>query len=224
MLESQPWRWNEVIGESEKYWLDPSRESYYFLHRWKNMGFKTMLDLGCGLGRHSIMFASAGFDVTAFDISQEALERTGQWAKKEGFNVECVQGDMLSLPFKDNTFDCLISMNVISHTDSEGIKQTLKEMARVLKDNGECYFTLCSKNTWGFIHGDWPMPDPNTKICMTPGPEYGIPHYFADYSDISDIMVGYEIIKIEHIESFSESFGEGHSSFHYHIHARKKGA
>ena len=35
-------------------WLNPSEESFYIADRWKNLGFKSLLDLGCGLGRHSI--------------------------------------------------------------------------------------------------------------------------------------------------------------------------
>lgn len=42
------------------------------------------------------------------------------------------------------------------------MKQIIKELNRTLKQNGECYLTLGSKNTWGFKQEDWPLVDENT--------------------------------------------------------------
>ena len=57
---------------------------------------------------------------------------------------------MINLPYKDNEFDCIIARNVLSHTDTEGMKTIVKDLKRVLKKNGECYLTLGSKDTWGY--------------------------------------------------------------------------
>ena len=52
MAVSKAWEWNK---ETSSIWLQPSEESYYIAQRWKDKGFKRVLDFGCGLGRHSIL-------------------------------------------------------------------------------------------------------------------------------------------------------------------------
>jgi 2-polyprenyl-3-methyl-5-hydroxy-6-metoxy-1,4-benzoquinol methylase len=43
------------------------------VNRWKDKNYKSFLDLGCGLGRHSLLFAQSGFKVSSFDLSEEAV-------------------------------------------------------------------------------------------------------------------------------------------------------
>ena len=63
MVESKGWDWNLVKSGSEdskRIWLEPSEESFYYAEKWKRQGLKSILDLGSGLGRHSILFAKYG--------------------------------------------------------------------------------------------------------------------------------------------------------------------
>lgn len=145
MVESKGWDWKIVKGDKASMWLEPSIESYYLLHRWKDQNKKSFLDLGCGLGRHSILFGKYDFKVSCFDISEEAISRTKEWAEKEKLEFDYKIGDMLNLPYDDESFDCILCRNVISHTDTNGMKQIVKELDRVMKKNSECYLTLGSK-------------------------------------------------------------------------------
>lgn len=54
MVESKGWNWEIVKDDKVDIWKNPSIESYYLLNRWKSQGKRNFLDLGCGLGRHSI--------------------------------------------------------------------------------------------------------------------------------------------------------------------------
>ena len=137
MIESKGWNWEIVKDDRAEIWKKPSMESYYLLNRWKEQGKKYFLDLGCGLGRHSILFGKNEFNVSSFDISEEAINRTGKWAKKEKLEFDYKVGDMLNLPYEDEMFDCIYCRNVISHTDTEGMKQVIKELYRVMKKDGE---------------------------------------------------------------------------------------
>lgn len=222
MVESKGWDWNVVKGDKQNIWKSPCVESYYMLDRWKNHEAYKFLDLGCGLGRHSILFARNGFDVTSFDIEKTAVDATLKWASEEGLQLKGRVGDMLALPFEDNSFDSIFCRNVISHSDTEGVKSAIREIYRVLRSGGECYFTLASKSTYGFAQTDWPMLDKNTKICKNEGPEYDVPHFFADFDDVMELIADFELIDIYHVESFYMNFGKGHSSFHYHVLIKKK--
>lgn len=149
MIASKGWNWNHIAEDEKDIWKNPSVESFYLLHRWA-LDKPEFLDLGCGLGRHSILFGKNGFHVHCFDISQEAIASTKAWAEKEGLAFTYAVGDMLALPYGNASMDCIFCKNVISHTDTQGVRQAIAEIFRVLKPGGECYVTLGSKETWGF--------------------------------------------------------------------------
>ena len=221
MIESKGWNWKIVKEDKECIWKNPSIESYYLLNRWKNQGKKEFLDLGCGLGRHSILFSKNGFNVYCFDISEEAIKRTKAWAEEEKLELNYNVGDMLNLPYKDESIDAILCRNVISHTDTEGMKKVIKEIKRVLKKDGECYLTLGSKSTWGFKETDWPMIDENTKLKMEEGPEYKTPHFYVDYELVKKLFSEFKIELIKHIEEFYENDNKTYSSYHYHVLIKK---
>ncbi len=219
---SKGWNWNILKEDEKEYWKNPSEEAYYLLNRWKSQGKCDFLDLGCGLGRHSIFFGKNDFNVKCFDISKEAVDSTKDWAEKEKLLFEYSVGDMLNLPYEDNSIDCIMCRNVISHSDTAGVVKTISEIERVLRSKGECFLTLASKEAWGFKQKDWPQIDENTKVRMDDGPEHGIPHFYADYKETRELLKAFEIINISHVETFYEHDGVDYNSFHYHVLIRKK--
>lgn len=221
MISSKSWNWKIVKDKDASNWLNPSIESFYLLNRWNSQDKRIFLDLGCGLGRHTILFAKNGFKVYAFDLSANAIERTKQWLLKENLIADCKIGDMLELPYDSESIDCILCRNVISHTDTEGMKKIVNEIYRVLKKDGECYLTLGSKDTWGFKQKDWPLVDCNTRIRMDEGPEKGIPHFYADYNLILELFCNFEIDMIYQVEDFFDNKGKKFSSFHYHVLIKK---
>lgn len=220
MVESKAWDWKIVKNKQEQTWLEPSVESYYLIDRWQKQRKKDFLDLGCGLGRHTIQFAKAGFNTAGFDLSEESIRRTAKYAKAEKLDIALKVGDMLELPYSDASFDCILCRNVISHTDTAGMRQIVEELKRVLRSEGECYLTLGSKETWGFKQ-DWPVVDENTKIRIEDGPENGIPHFYADYDLIQELFKDFKIELVYQLEDFYEKNGKTLNSWHYHLLIKK---
>lgn len=86
-----------------------------------------MLDVGCGNGMYSKLFPNAKY--WGIDIADDIIEH----AKSQGLHV--VKGDIEKrLPFKDNSFDAVLSMDVMEHTYDT--LHHLQEIHRVLKPNG----------------------------------------------------------------------------------------
>lgn len=222
MIESKGWNWKIVDGKIRERWMNPSIESFYLLSRWYSQGKRKFLDLGCGLGRHSILFGKNGFEVSCFDISEEAIKKTSKWAIEEGLNFDYSIGDMLNLPYKNESFDCVLCFNVISHTDTEGMKVIANEIKRILKKNGECYLTLGSKDTWGFKQTQWPLVDENTRLKMEEGPEYKTPHFYADYNLIKQLFKDFEIEDIFQVIDYYTDKDKLYDSYHYHVLIKKK--
>ena len=73
-----------------------------------------VLDLGCGPGLFSILFAEMGCAVDAVDASGEMLMRARANVAAEGFSesVAFHQGDVARLRFEDDTFDIVASRNL----------------------------------------------------------------------------------------------------------------
>lgn len=216
MTLSKGWQWNTDFEDRETVWKNPALESYGIMNRWGSRGMKDFLDLGCGLGRHSMLFGRCGFSVSCFDISREGIECTRQWAESEGLRFDCRVGDMLSLPYEDASFDCILCWNVVSHSDTEGVRKAVAEIRRVLRPGGECYLTFGSKSTWGWQQ-DWPMIDANTKLRMEEGPEYKVPHFYADKAILDELFADFEVIGITHVEDW----GKNNRGIHYHVLVRK---
>ena len=222
MIESKGWNWKILKENQEEIWKNPSIESYYLLNRWKSQAKREFLDLGCGLGRHSILFGKNNFSVNCFDISEDAIKRTKEWAEKEKLSFEYKIGDMLQLPYSNEQFDCVYCRNVISHTDTEGMKQVVKELYRVLKKDGECYLTLGSKDTWRFKQVNEPLVDENTRLRMEEGPEYKVPHLYVDYGLVKVLFKDFNIVKIYQVVEYNEEENKIFDSYHYHILIHKK--
>lgn len=219
MVKSKGWDWQSA---DQSIWLDPAEESYYFCEKWKRRGFRSVLDLGCGLGRHSILFARYGFKVTAVDISEYAVQRVREAENKEGLIITSKACDMVNLPFRENSFDCIFSYLAISHTDSEGFLQILSKIKDILKTDGEIYLTLCSKDTYSFKEAKYPKIDENTVIKKEEGPENNVPHFFVDLEDIKRLFEpDFELISVRHVDNCI-SKGIVQNNKHYHIYAKLK--
>jgi SAM-dependent methyltransferase len=213
-VESKPWNW--TMNKST-WWNVPSEISYYLLDRWKAKGFSNFLDLGCGLGRHSLQFADAGFSVYSFDLSKEAVEGVREENKKRRLSIQVAIGDMKHLPYPDNSMDCLLAYHVISHTDSIGIKDIIAEIKRILKPQGEFYLSLCSKLSYSFKEAGFPQIDENTVIKQdADGVEDGVPHFYVDENNAIKLFSDFTIINLQHIKDIIIE-GNPYVSYHYFL-------
>ena len=90
-----------------------------------------VLDAACGTGDLAIADLKAGAGkVTGLDFSEKMLER----ARAKHASIEWVQGDMLALPFADETFDAAtVGFGV---RNVENLELGLRELRRVLRPGG----------------------------------------------------------------------------------------
>lgn len=88
-------------------------------------GCSEILDLGCGRGRHAISLAERGYQVTAIDLSKQAIETAKKKAGEKNLDIEFLLRDMRDpLP---RTFDAIINLfTTFGYFDSD------RENARVL--------------------------------------------------------------------------------------------
>jgi len=87
---------------------------------------RSVLDLGCGLGGYSKVLADRGFEVRAFDVVPEYVER----ARALGVQAELYDGERL--PLADDSVDTAILLEVIEHLEEPA--RLLAEAHRVARD------------------------------------------------------------------------------------------
>jgi len=97
-----------------------------------------ILELGAGQGQDTRFFASKGFDVTSTDISDDALNLNKSKLPQELSSRVVIQRlDMTTkLPFSDGEFDVVYAHLSFHYFDLATTKLVLKEIHRVLKQDG----------------------------------------------------------------------------------------
>jgi SAM-dependent methyltransferase len=101
-------------------------------------GSERILDLACGIGRHSRELASRGFDVVGLDISAELLEIAAQRSLEEGLDIEWIEADLREIELEDE-FDIVLSLNdgAVGYfeTDEENYR-TFEVVSKALRSGG----------------------------------------------------------------------------------------
>ncbi len=105
-------------------------------HHWfGDLRGKKVLGLASGGGQQMPIFAALGAECTVLDYSERQLESERMVAKREGYQIRIIRGDMTELlPFKDEEFDLIF--HPVSNCYVEDVRSIWKECFRVLKKGG----------------------------------------------------------------------------------------
>lgn len=125
-----------------------------------------VLDLGCGTGLTLAMISQYFPSSIGAEIGDMEIKATKEILKKVKVKIPVIKYDGVKLPFKNNSFDIVTSIEVIEHVEKPNLM--LKEINRVLRKNGILHITTANK--W------WPI-EPHYKL---PFLSY-LPPRLADY-------------------------------------------
>jgi glycine/sarcosine N-methyltransferase/sarcosine/dimethylglycine N-methyltransferase len=131
--------YDAYLSDEEKF----KDEAMYFADLFKREGAKTVLDCGCGTGRHAVHLALQGFDVTGADLSAGMLEQARARARGYGVAVDFIQSAFEEMPRKlDRKFDAVLCAGAgIAHLiDDASLRQGLKNIVSALNNEGIVVF------------------------------------------------------------------------------------
>lgn len=129
------------ISRQEEYWdwwEDTRSTNTWALNRGKlileliaglNLKNSKIIDLGCGTGWFSVRLQEFG-EVTAIDLSERHMRE----AKEQYPSINFIYGDFFTYPLEKNTFDLVVSQQVIAHVPDQ--KKYIQIASDLLKPNG----------------------------------------------------------------------------------------
>jgi len=183
-------RWASDAGRAG--WLAPEPEVMQAVALLRQRAASRVLDLGCGVGRHTRLLAHAGFETHGADASPNGLS----YARTQPFGerIQWIRADFATVPFAALAFDYVLAWNVIYHGDREIASRALAEIRRVLRPGGLLQFTMLSKRN--SLYGQGRAVATDTYVADTDDEEKRHPHYYCDAEGLGGLMNGFEPLQL----------------------------
>ncbi|MEI6288340.1 MAG: methyltransferase domain-containing protein [bacterium] len=109
------------------------------------------LDLGCGQGRDALYLAKKGFNVTAIDSSDVAINQLKQKADEEGISIETVCSDILSFDIAPEKYQLINIVNVFQFLPREQCLKLISDLKNKIAKDGFIIIKSFTVNDAGFI-------------------------------------------------------------------------
>ena len=165
MQETQPWHEQNAFWETvaptlftQRRWSDAPAEVEQVVSLLGIEPGAHILDLCCGVGRHSLELARRGFQVTGVDRTRLYLDRASRQAEAEGLQVEFVQSDMRTF-CRPDAFDAVVNLftSFGYFEDPEDDHQVALNVYRSLKSGGVFLLEMMGKEVLAriFRERDW---------------------------------------------------------------------
>ena len=154
----------------------------------------SMLDLGCGAGRHSVFLAKEGFDVTACDFSKTGLIETQSRCRIENLIVRTPLCESDALPFEANTFAGVLCYGVLYYMTPGRFRVAASEIFRVLKAGGKALVLTRTDADSRFVFTNREK-DQSSRVGRLPesapaNTEEGMVMTFLNRSDVEELFPG----------------------------------
>ena len=203
--------WNSMYEIRPYFENEPQPEVVRLDGLFRGSDTRRILDLGCGDGRHVVHFAQQGYTVYGLDIAFWGVRRAQEWLVREKLEAELVCGNMAELPWSDKAVDAVVSTQVIYHNRLVGIRKTLSEVHRILREEGFFFATMLKYPPMGRWVGEFEEIETRTYVRKE-GFEKGLPHHFFTEGELRELLQGFEVL----------SFETASSNKYYHVLAQRR--
>ena len=167
------------------------------IHQLKDQHAVSVLDVGCGTGRHSRHLSQHGFIVYALDTSHETLTSLARPVNRDqSGHLYPVMARMTALPYQAACLDAVCCFSTIHHNRFSDIVMTLQEFTRVLRPGGYLCLDILSRNDPSYGRGS--VLEPHTFIGSRSG-EDNIPHHYTSHEDITRALSAFNLHSLEEV-------------------------
>ena len=140
----------ETIYQDQVWGKYPGEDVIRFIARNYYRGDKPntkILEIGSGPGANIWYIAREGINAYGIDASPTAIQQCQDRLKEEGLSANLAVGDILKLPYEDETFDAVLDIECLYCNNTQNTSLMLKEVQRVLKPGGKFYSRSFSERT-----------------------------------------------------------------------------
>lgn len=132
------------FAELEKIFLqsNPWISKNFDFSKWRD---KKVLEIGCGSGAATCLFAKAHANVVAIDLTEMATKLTKMNALSQKLSVEVFNMDAEKTAFESGSFDFVFSWGVLHHSSTP--LEAFREVSRLLHLGGEGLIMVYNKNS-----------------------------------------------------------------------------
>lgn len=195
-MNTDPSPWELIFQEGGYQYPEPRPQVVRFTEALKARGLTDVLDLGCGRGRHVVHMAAQGLRVSGLDNAPTALKLTRQGLETERLRADLLLADMRQpLPFANDSFDAVLSTQVIHHALLATVLRTAHEIQRIVRRGGMVLVSVPARKA---IQEDAPHEEiePNTFVPLG-GPEMGLPHHLFAPDEFRGIFPQFEALDLQ---------------------------
>ena len=209
----QTWDSTWTTSEGRAGWLDADPFVIECAKGLKDQGSMRALDVGCGVGRHSLLLAGLGFETSVIDGSEAGLGQVQSAASGAGLSIDAHKALMTALPFSNGTFDYVLSFNVLYHGDEAVVRKAYEEIIRVLKPGGTYQGTMLSKRHRLFGAGE--EISSNAFVIADAKDDKIHPHYYCDAAELIGLIAPLQVVTLFDKEQNKPG------NWHWHVLAHK---
>ncbi len=153
----------------------------------------SVLDVGCGRGRHSLYLSQSGFDVYACDLSPVALKIAKARVQQAGISIRFQAADLAHLPYANDLFMAVVCVHVLPYHRKADLMAGVHELGRVLQPDGWLYLDLLACEDAEYGRGqrleEHTFLDPD-----------GIPVHFSSRREIDELSHGFTLERVTRFE------------------------
>jgi SAM-dependent methyltransferase len=228
MKEFETQSWDQSYDRMENYIFFPKEEVVKFLSRFvrRKIGPSKFddrirleenpkaLDLGCGIGRQTILLQEFGFDGYGVDISVKAILKAKELAGAFNYktDIDFLVLNEAVLPFADDFFDIAISDSVLDSMEFSFAKKYMEELERTVKSY--IYLSLiASESSATNIAED---------IKVDGEHEHGTIQSYYDRQRINELIENTNLEIVQLNKNISHDLLTNSSSVRYHLVLQKK--
>ena len=166
------------------------KDDEFFLALLKRLKVEFIADLGCGTGRWTIHLVQHGYNITAIDPNEEAIEVAR--IKEDSGNVKWIVGDSSDL--QTNTYDAVVMTANVAQVflTDDSWKQVIADVFRSLKMGG--HFIFDTRNPLVKVWKEW---EKDTTPDLAKDKQSGdLLEIYTEYEGFEgDIYTFYETVK-----------------------------
>ncbi|MCR5803955.1 MAG: class I SAM-dependent methyltransferase [Clostridia bacterium] len=113
-----------------------------------------VLDIGCGEGKDAVYMAQKGYDVSAFDLTDNGIRKTIRLASDRGVNIKAYVDDINTF-MPDDQYDIIYSTGTVQYLFDENKKSFFEKIEKMTKPNGIVFFNVFVEKSFLELPPDW---------------------------------------------------------------------